>query len=92
MIQLSTYGETMRFEDGIYDLGAVCDETLFWLREEMERNLAYPGFYYCSQHREEDEQNLENIEDEIYWRFRTGGSLDDDLGDSAWRCGIGCCD
>lgn len=87
---MTAYGETMRFEDGVYDLGAVCDETLFWLREEMESNLARPQYYSFPQQRDEDQENLENIEDEIYWRFRTGGSLDEDL-DNAWRCGLGCC-
>lgn len=85
-----TIGETIRFEDGIYDLGAVCDETLLWLREEFETNLARPGFYYWTHDRDRDEESLEMIEHEIYWRFRTGGSLDEDL-DNAWSCGIGCC-
>lgn len=85
-----SYGETMRFEDGVYDLGAVCDETLFWLREEMESNLARPQYYSFPHQLDEDKENAENIDDEIYWRFRTGGSLDEDLPD-AWRCGIGCC-
>lgn len=87
---MSSYGETMRFEDGIYDLGAVCDETLFWLREEVEGNLARPQYYSFVQQRDEDQENLENIEDEIYWRFRNGSSLDEDL-ENSWRCGIGCC-
>ena len=85
------YGEIMHFEDGGYDLGAVSDETLFWLRDEMETALARPGYYYCRQHRDEDEQNLANIEDEIYWRYRNYGSLDEDLEDS-WFCRLGCCD
>jgi hypothetical protein len=87
---MTAYGETMRFEDGVYDLGGVCDETLFWLREEMESNLASPQYYSFLQQRDEDQESLENIEDEIYWRFRNGGSLDEDL-DNSWWCGLGCC-
>lgn len=90
-IHTGNYGETIRFEDGIYDLGAVADDTLFYLREELERYQACTTFYYTSHHRDEDAEALEFIEDEIYWRYRNYGSLDEDLGDRAVRCGLGCC-
>lgn len=87
---MSSYGETIRHEDSIIDLGGVCDEDLFYLRDEYERYLATPGFHSTGYSRDCDVENLEHIEDEIYYRFRTGGSLDEDL-PGAYRCGIGCC-
>lgn len=83
------YGETIRYEDGIIDLGAVADQTLFDLREEIEGWLA-KGDYYVAEARRQDEDALENIEWEIYWRFRHAESYDEDIAD-AYHCGLGCC-
>ena len=86
------YGETIRHEDSIIDLGAVADATLFSLREELEQNLATPGYtyYYVDQARWSDEQDLELVEWEIYYRFRHAESFDEDIAD-AYHCGLGCC-
>lgn len=87
---MTSIGETIRHDDSVIDLGAVADEGLFGLREEIEKRLATPGFYTWSHHREEDAEYVELIDLEIYWRFRAGISLDEDE-EGAYRCGIGCC-
>lgn len=86
----TTIGDTIRHDDSIIDLGAVADEGLFYLLEETERRLATPGWHDFPYTRDEDEEAVDLIETEIYWRFRTATGLDDDL-DGAYRCGLGCC-
>jgi hypothetical protein len=84
------YGERIRYEDSIIDVGAVADEDLFYLREQIQRQLDTPGFHDWPYTRDADEEAIQFIEDEIYWRWRNYGSLDEDL-PNAYRCGIGCC-
>lgn len=88
---MSSYGEIIHHDDVIIDLGAVADEDLFSLQEEIEHRQNTPNFYTFAHTRDDDKEALGFIADEIYWRFRTGSSLDEDL-DGAYRCALGCCD
>jgi len=86
-----TIGDVIRHDDSIIDLGAVDDEGLFYLLEETARRLTVPGWHYLRVDREEDEAAVDLIETEIYWRFRLGAGLDEDL-PGAYRCALGCCE
>lgn len=85
------YGETIRYEDGIIDLGAVSDETLASLHEEIAGHLSTA--YAIPYERECDEESLDSIEWEIAYRLKHGEFIPEDL-EGSWRCALpGCyCD
>lgn len=88
---MPNYGETIRYEDGVIDLGAVSDDYLAYLHDEFTAYLKHP--YGIAYERECDEEALDSIEWEIAYRLKHGEVIPEDL-DGSWRCALpGCyCD
>ena len=85
---MASYGEVIQVDDGNIDLGAVSDESLVGLFEDIAQRLTAP--YGIAYERQVDQESLEKIEWELDYRLRHNESLKDDL-EGYWSCALGCC-